>query len=218
MTAASAFGGAEFDDVRHQISEVQRLESAPRFWSWALRSAVKQLAHFTIKAAHRVTAWACSRLEGKAMQMERSVYWFREEYEDFCQRIVRGPKLPSIKFVKQIQHTRAKTANMVRVCRKNVQKLNTLSVTDPRLVAAYEKLVQVGLAMDLELQRYEETASAALRCDGALRRTHALSAELNRMAVNFNEDDPLMKDSEINAAAEAAVQRMQARGDALSAN
>lgn len=218
MTAVSAFGGAEFDDVRQQIFEVQRLESAPRFWSWALRSAVKQLAHFTIKAAQRVTIWACGRLERKAAQMERSVHWFREEYDDFCKRIVRGPKLPSLEFVKQIQAARAKTANMVRVCRKNVHKLNTLSVTDPRLVVAYEKLVQVGLAMDLELQRYEETAVAALRCEGALRRTHALSVDLNRMAMNFNEDDSLMNDPEINAAAEAAVQRMQARGNALSAN
>lgn len=218
MTAASAFGDAEFDDVRHQISEVQRLESAPRFWSWVLRSAVKQLALFTINAAQRVTAWACGRLERKAVQMERSVHWFRKEYDDFRIRVVRGPKLPSPEFIKQAQAARAKTAIMVRVCRKNVQKLNTLSVSDTRLMRAYENLVQIGLAMDLELQRYEETASAALRCEGALRRTHALGLDLERMAMNFNEDDPLMSDPEINAAAEAAVQRIQTRNDALPAN
>ncbi len=215
MTAVSAFGGAEFDDVRHQISEVQRLESAPGFWSWLLRTVIKPLALFTIKTAQRVTAWACGRLERKAVQMEHSVHWFREGYDDFALRIVRGPKLPSPQFVKQVQAARSKTANMVMVCRKNVQRLNTLTVSDPRLVRAYENLVRIGLAMDLELQRYEEIASSALNCEGALRRTHALSHDLNRMAMDYNVDHSLMSDPEINAAAEAAIQRMKARTGGL---
>ncbi len=216
MTAVSAFGGAEFDDVRQKISQLKKLETAPQILSWLLRSTVQKLAVFTIEAAQRVTAWACGHLERKANEMEQSVFWFRQEYDDFCLRLVRGPKLPGPKFLKQLETAREKTAQMVRVCRKNVLKSKTLSVPDSRLIRVYQRLVDLGLAMDVELQRYEETAIAASRCHGALHRLHFLNQDQAKIAANFNEDDALMNDPEIRAAAEAAIQRMQTRSAVLA--
>lgn len=211
MTAASAFGGAEYDDVRQKISQLKKLETAPQILSWLLRYTVQQLALVTIRAARGVTDWACGHLERKADEMEQSVLWFRQEYEEFCLRLVRGPKLPGPKFLKLLEAAREKTANMVRVCRKNVQKSKTLAVPDSRLIRAYQRLADLGLAMDVELQRYEEVAVAASRCNGALDRLHFLNQDEARIAANFSEDDALMNDPEIQAAAEAAIQRMQAR-------
>ncbi|EJL79073.1 hypothetical protein PMI15_04061 [Polaromonas sp. CF318] len=218
MTAVSAFGSAEFDEVRHQVFLVQRLETAPRFWSLALQAAVKPLALFTIKAANAVTDWACGCLERKAVRMETSNKWFREQHEAFCLRIVTGPTVPSERFIRQMQAARKESRYYAKVCRTNIQKRKGLSVSNDRLIRAYESLVRASLATDLELAWYENTALAARRSERALVRTYELSADIERSLANFNEDDPLMDDPEIHAAAVAAAQRIQERIVALPAN
>lgn len=213
MYAASIFGLEGFDrDVSIRVSRVVKVERTSSINEWILGAAVKSKKKgIAERLMNFITDLGCKKLTAKSDALQRHVVWFNEEYETFCQRIVDGPTVPTQHFIEKIRDSRKSTQHLVAVCRNNIKKLSGLKFIEPRLLQVFDNLTSVSLAMDEQLKRYEDTAVAARESEAALLWTYELRAQTERSLANFNEDDPLMADPEIKAAALAAAQRMEAR-------
>ncbi|MES2412387.1 MAG: hypothetical protein V4614_01205 [Pseudomonadota bacterium] len=213
MNAVSTFGtAADFDrDFSLQISKVKSLERNSEVKSWIVSYAVNRLTSVMTSVVDFISKWAIARLLLKAQRMERSIAWFNDEYERFCRRVSQGALIAHPEFVRKVQKSRASTLRLAQVCRKNAHDLREMNMVNPRLIHAFETVASMCLGMDESLKRYEEIAYAAKSSEGAIRRSTELRADLNRIITDFSEDDPLMEDHQLDAAAKAAIARIQAR-------
>lgn len=207
---ASMLGTADFDrDVRQHISQVRWLEAAPSIKTFFLNLAVATMGPPTLFLLNGVLRLAHWRLVRKINQLETSIQWFNENYDDFYERVCEGSYIPDQKFIDTVRRVRTQNRHLMNVCSKNRDDMKLLNAS-PQIVHAFENLANMANGMDGALARFEDLAVAARSCEVALKRSRELSKDIRATLINYDADDELMNDPELVAAAEAALGRIRA--------
>lgn len=212
MTAASAFGDADFDrQAQDRIAKVREVEKFPQTrillvrlgTSWPIRIVLSSLVG-------TVSAFVCAHLKHRTRVMHDSAAWFDGEYLAYFSAVAAESRVPHDRFMQAASKMRASNLAAIRSCDESIKALRALN-PHSKIAAALEDFTVEAQRLEIVVEKYMDIGQTANNSKAQMAKVHMLHVELNRQLAGYYEDHNDSFDPALGAAAEAALQRMMDR-------
>lgn len=212
MTAASAFGDADFDrQARNRIAIVRNVEKFPQARTAFVQVATLRPVRFLLSwAVNTVSAMVCSHLHRRARLLHDSAAWFDAEYLAYFSAVAAESRIPTDAFMYSARELRASNLAAIASCDDSVKALRTLN-PNSKIAAALDVFAAEAGRLEIVVDKYLLVGQTAHAAKSHMQKSRLQHLELNRQLAGYYEDHNDVIDPQLIAAAEAAMQRIKAR-------